>query len=158
MDEIMRSGLISSLFVSLCVLAAKAPERPDFSGEWRAVMEDGNLIPPYLGEHISIAQRESAFTVTSPVEGGNPVVFRFGADGKEHANTTRKMNVRTTARWDGDALLLTSHITAANGQVATARERWTLSPNKRKLSMQGHFVHGTTKETGKNQLLEYQRK
>jgi hypothetical protein len=147
--------LTSGVCVLAMALAGQAPARPDFTGRWQAIMEEGNLIPPYLGEHIRIEHREPLFTITTTVEGQKPIVFRFGADGKEYSVAARKMNVRTTARWDGDALLLTSDIVSPNGGTAKARERWTLSPNGRKLVMQGYFEHEKTK---KNQLLEYERK
>jgi hypothetical protein len=157
--EIMRSGFVVSLAAGVSILASvlsgQAPTRPDFSGDWQAIMEDGNLIPPYLGEHIRIEHREPVFIITTKVDDGKPIVFRFGADGKEHAATARKMNVRTSARWEGDALLVSSEIASPNGQIAKARERWTLSPNRRKLLMQGYFEHDKTR---KNQLLEYERK
>jgi hypothetical protein len=134
--------------------AAQAPIRPNFSGDWKAIMEDGNLIPPYLGEDIKIDHREPSMTIKTT--GEKPVIFRFAADGQEHANTGKgSVKVRTTARWDADALLLNSELFEPKGQRAIAKERWTLSPDGRKLQMQGYFETGNVK---KNQLLEYQRK
>ena len=158
----MRKGMRQILaFVTLATslsavpLVAQAPERPDFSGEWTAIMEDGNLIPPYLGENIRIEHKEPLFTITSEGKDGKPIVFRFRADGRNHSNSARDNQVRTTAKWDGDALILSCELTAAKGEQATTKERWTLAPNRRKLAMQGYFAFGAVK---KNQLLEYQRK
>ena len=155
----MRSGFILSLAAGVCALAsalsAQAPQRPDFSGDWQCIMEDGNLIPPYLGEHIKIEYRDGAFVITTPVKDEKPIVFRVGTDGKTSSFVARKMTVRATARWEGSALILNAEIVAPNGVSAKTHERWTLSPNRRKLSMQGYFEAPDTK---KNQLLEYVRK
>ena len=148
-----------SIAIATCLLAAagaaQAPVRPDLSGQWTAIMLDGNLIPPYLGEHLRIEHKEPLFTVRSKTQEGEPILFRFQTDGQIHPSITRKTQVRTTAKWDGDALMLTCELTSPKGEKATTKERWTLSPNRRKLAMQGYFVFGEIK---KNQLLEYERK
>lgn len=154
MRQILASiAIATSLAAAMAV--AQAPERPDFSGEWAAVMEDGNLIPPYLGENIRIEHKEPLFTITSEGKDGKPVVFRFRTDGRNQSSTARDNQVKASAKWDADALILSCDLTAAKGEQATTKERWTLSPTRKKLSMQGYFAFGAVK---KNQLLEYQRK
>jgi hypothetical protein len=150
----MRSRfLFAPLLVAVAAASAQAPKHPNFSGYWSAIMEEGNVIPPYLGEKIKIEHQEPKIQISSTVQ-EKPVTFRFAVDGNEHANTALFTKLTTTARWEGNALILTSKMIGKDNKELTAKERWTLAPNGRKLSMQGYFETGTLK---KNQLLEYER-
>jgi hypothetical protein len=140
------------IVLAAALLFGQSVPQPDFNGRWKAIMEDGNLIPPYLAENIDIDHKGNRFLITSREE--KPVTFRFAADGKEHLNTGRGLRIVTTAKWEGSALALTSRIIQSEGKEAKALERWTLSPNGGKLSMQGYFEGGSEK---KNQLLQYER-
>jgi hypothetical protein len=143
----------SLLLLFAAALLAQNPAPPDFSGHWEVIMEDGNLIPPYLGEKIKIEQKGSSFIITTTAE--KPSTFRVAADGKQYVNKAKHLRVTTTARWEGAALILNSVLLTPKAEKATAKERWTLSPNGKKLSMQGYFQGPKSKQ---NQLLEYDRK
>ena len=120
-----------------------APAHPDFTGRWRLCVQ-GSEYAGAIGarpreRRDEIVMRgdtlsEHSFTVR---EGGDTLQlrYRYATDGREVTNEVAGSDVRSTARWDANALVIESHASMLLLDVSV-RERWTLSPDGRTLVME----------------------
>jgi hypothetical protein len=67
--------------------------------------------------------------------------FKYATDGKEYVNKTRLGDARSTLRWDGDALLLSTRRTVM-GRDLQINDRWTLSADGKTMTISGKITGG----------------
>lgn len=105
------AALIIAVIVCLCALTASAQTKPDFSGSWKLNKEKskfaGNGGPDAIV--IKIDHKEPALTedwlVTTP-DGERSFVAKYTTDGKETEQQVMGRMAKTTAKWEGDALVI----------------------------------------------------
>jgi len=85
-------------------------------------------------------------------QGESTVEWTCTTDGNECANTVRGNPMKSTVRWDGDELVISSKGTF-NGQDVEIRERWTLAPDGRTITINRHLA-SSMGETDQTLVLE----
>lgn len=105
-----------------------AAEKPNLTGNWKmnAEKSDWGKLPKPAGLLRKIVHNEPSLTVNTVFQtdkGELTTEFKYSTDGKESINTVRGVEVRSIAKWDGDALVIESHRPAQGGDFTT-KEKW----------------------------------
>ena len=145
------------LFAASSLLPAQA--RPNFSGAWtlNASKSDFGAMPKPANRtdkitHVGVAITDS-FTQSSP-KGDVTAIMKYLTDGKETVSDLHGNQVRYTAKWEGDELVIEGK-TQLNGAGVTLTDRWSLSPDKKTLTIQRH-VNSPMGETEQRIVLDKQ--
>lgn len=87
--------------------------------------------------HVGAVLKCSAKAVT----GGGEIVYdlTFTTDGKESVNQAESMEMRTTAVWEGDTLVMNTKSRAGSGEIAL-RDKWSLSSDGKTLTIQRRWT------------------
>ena len=120
------------LLAASAVLCLAASAKPNFSGTWKLDTEKSSFgpMPAPTSMTREIKHTEPSLqikTTTVSQQGDNVMELRYTTDGKESTNTTRMGDIKGTAQWEGDALVV--RYTIANPQTGEIKfeDRWTLS-------------------------------
>lgn len=160
---------LTTLAASLgCMIIAAAPlhglERPDFSGVWRLVPEESQMIgggsPPSSEHHITwlIDHRDPEITVVVNVrdpQGSREYAFRCTTNGSECVNELESLREvrRMTAIWEGSVLVMSQRATTPQGDF-DARDRLSLFDSGERLI----FERVVTNERGDRRVRQVFRK
>jgi hypothetical protein len=113
------AALIAAAIVCLCALTANAQTKPDFSGSWKLNKEKSK----FAGDGgpdailIKIDHKEPALTedwLLSVQNGERSFQAKYTTDGKETEQEVMGRTAKTSAKWEGDALVI-EFKTADNG-------------------------------------------
>jgi hypothetical protein len=102
--------LMIAVIVSLCASIAAAQTKPNFSGEWKMNREKSKFAdggPDAI--LIKIDHKEPALTeewTLSTSEGDRSFKAKYTTDGKETEQEVMGRTAKTSAKWDGDALVI----------------------------------------------------
>jgi hypothetical protein len=80
--------------------------------------------------------------------------MKYSTDGKETTSIVGGIQIKTTAKWDGDELTITGR-TQFNGADVTMNDRWSLSADGKTLTIQRH-VNSQFGQTDQKIVLEKQ--
>jgi hypothetical protein len=104
------AALMIAAIVCLCASIASAQTKPDFSGTWKMNREKSKFErggPDAI--LIKIDHKEPAFaenwTVSTP-DGERSLQAKYTTDGKETEQEVMGRMAKTSAKWDGDALVI----------------------------------------------------
>jgi hypothetical protein len=104
------AGLMIAAIVCVCATIASAQTKPDFSGTWKMNREKSKFAgggPDSL--LIKIDHKEPAFvenwTVSTP-DGERSFQAKYTTDGKETEQEVMGRTAKTSAKWEGDALVI----------------------------------------------------
>lgn len=104
------AALMIAAIVYLCASIAAAQTKPDFSGSWKMNREKSKFErggPENL--LIKIDHKEPAFVedwkMTTP-NGERSFQAKYTTDGKETEQDVMGQTTKTSAKWDGDALVI----------------------------------------------------
>ena len=156
--------------VALTATLAAAQLPADFSGVWRPVDALSSAIPPppppAAGPggppppppppktiSTTIMQSASELTVRRHMEGADgPIVqaFTYRLDGGESVNQFGPIVFRTTAAWDGAALVLSSTLSTEGQPLGVAREVYRLENGNLVVETNRRTPAGTFTSTGVN--------
>jgi hypothetical protein len=134
---ITRIPLVAVVLLALAIPAA-AQNKPNFSGEWvmnRQASTLSTAASPIQSGNVSIEHHEPAFRYKASLRAGTaPIEYEFQAttDGRDVAGTLQGRAVVTRLTWDGNALVLTSRIERADGDMRISF-RYELLENGRRL-------------------------
>ena len=123
-----------------------AQSKPNFSGEWKMVpgKSDFGMMPAPTAGTQKIAHNDPELKVVT-TDTGDQGTFTtenaYTTDGKECVNKGRIGDVRSTLKWDGNALIIDSKVDFQGNAVAITN-RWTLSDDGKTLTMNVHFASG----------------
>ncbi len=134
--------LPSVLFLGLIVAPTRfafAQTRPNLSGTWVLVGAESDFGP--MGAPQSridvIAHQGSSIVIKRDQKGGPngdmSGTITYGVDGKLYHNSLGGNDATSTLRWEGSVLVIQSTVTTPQGNVSLI-ERWTLSPNGKRLT------------------------
>jgi hypothetical protein len=159
--KLARVGVIAAAVLAVATLAWA--QKPDFSGTWTldpAASEGGAGGAPGgggggggrgggrggLGQGGTVKQTADALTVERTM-GENKVTSTYKLDGSENKNTMmgrggQSVEVVSTAKWDGPALVITSKMDMGNGPQETT-QKWTVSGST--LTIETTNARGTQK-------------
>src|SRR5215475_13132029 len=101
------AALMIAAIVCLCASIVSAQTKPDFSGVWKMNREKSKFVksgPDAI--LIQIDHKEPALTEEWSVNGGRSIVDKYTIDGKEREQAAMGMLAMTSAKWEGDALVI----------------------------------------------------
>jgi hypothetical protein len=140
MQRAIQTVLVLGVVLAGASVAGAA--HPNFSGEWTLNLTQSNFggmpAPTTLTQTIThddptlrvVTAQTGAFSFNAD--------FSYTTDGKECPNQLNDFKVTTVITWDGDALVLDSKMDF-QGTAMTAKDKWTLSPDGRRLIVARHF-------------------
>jgi hypothetical protein len=131
---------LCALFVfSAAVLAAK----PNFTGEWKmnASKSDFGQLPAPEKMVRTIQHDEPNLHIKTNQVGSQGEItteLKYTTDGKEATNTTRGGQVKGTAKWDGDVLVIESTRTIQSVEINQV-DRWSIAPDGKSMMVESHL-------------------
>jgi hypothetical protein len=129
--------------LALLLYAAMAQAKSDFTGEWRldVAKSDFGQMPAPQSAVQKIAHNEPNLKLVSTQvssRGEFTSERNYTTDGKECVNKMRNSEVKSTLKWDGDTLVISSKFAFQDNEITTT-ERWTLSGDGKVLTVKSHF-------------------
>jgi hypothetical protein len=157
----MRRYAVSVFSVILLAACGLLPcqAQPNFSGTWKlnAAKSDFGAMPRPEARTDRITHHgpdlKDSVTQNGP-RGEVTVEMRYSTDGRETTNNVRGNQIRSTARWEGDALAIAGKM-QMNGADVTLSDRWSLSHDGKTLTILRH-VNSSTGVTDQTLVLEKQ--
>jgi hypothetical protein len=134
------------LLIALVIPALSAPAafaKANFSGDWKlntSKSQFGEMPPPQsMSQKISHNDPKLAVAVKMTGEMGEwEWQANYTTDGAESTNTFRDNPSKSVVKWDGDSLLFDTKGRFGDNDF-TMKEKWTLSPDGKTLTMERHF-------------------
>jgi hypothetical protein len=133
-----------SILTVLPLLSVLGQQKPDFSGTWKlnvAKSEFGQLPGPTSRTDV-ITHKEpslSSSVTAETSEGKREYTVNYTTDGKEAVNKIGPRDVKSTLKWVGSDLKISSKF-LFNEMEVTSEATWTLSPDGKTLTINAHFV------------------
>ena len=137
--------LVSIVFlVALPLALAFAQQKPDFSGTWKMNVEKSEFgaLPGPTSRTDVITHKEPSLTDDVTAEGARgkqQYTAKYTTDGKEVTNQIGPREVKSTIKWEGNSLVLSSK-TSFNGAEMNAQSTWVLSADGKTLTISTHYV------------------
>ena len=121
------------------VVCAPAWGAPNFSGNWKLNAGKSNYgpipVPDKFERKITHEEPTLKMTTTQAGQQGEFTTdMTYKTDGSESVNKVRNADVKSVAKWDGDALTVSSK-REVQGMEITQNERWTLSSDGKVLTI-----------------------
>jgi hypothetical protein len=140
MKTIITVVLAMTATAALCAAA----DKPNFSGDWSmdASKSDFGPIPPPATMTRKVDHNDPGVTVvetqTGGAQGDATITAKYSTDGKETTNEMMGAPTKSTAKWDGKALLIA---TSADfqGMAITFTDKWTLSDDGKVMTVARHI-------------------
>lgn len=128
---------VLTLVTLLACTAALA--KPNFSGQWKLNVSKsdlGPMPPPEKWDRRITHEDPNLQLVTTQVgqQGEFTTDLKYTTDGKECTNTIVGSEVKGTARWDGEKLLIDSK-RSFQGNELTFKESWTLAEDGKTITI-----------------------
>jgi len=140
---------IMTVVLALAATAALgiAADHPNFTGDWTmdATKSDPGPIPPPASMTRKVDQSDPAISVTE-VQTGGPQgdtnnTNKYSADGKETTNALMGSPTKSTAKWDGNNLLISTKADF-QGMELTINSKWSLSADGKVWTDAWHIITG----------------
>jgi len=124
--------------------AAAAQAKPNFTGEWKLIpaKSDFGMMPAPTSALASVTHNEPSLKVamkTTSERGEFTSNNAYTTDGKECVNQGRMGEMKSTLKWDGDALVIETKADFG-GNAVTITDKWTLSEDGKTLTISRHFA------------------
>ena len=134
---------VSLMFLTLAIGTTQAQNKSDFNGTWKmdaAKSEFGSgPAPQSRTDRINYADPNLKDTITQNLNGNETTYdMNYTTDGKECDNKVRNNPVKSTARWEGEELVVDSKVFAIREQ--NMKDRWTVSADGKTLTLQRHMT------------------
>jgi hypothetical protein len=128
-------AILWSVFFAVTVSAAG---KPDFTGAWKLNLAKSILgpIPAPASVTRKINHAEPSLAISEEQKGGTgdqSYTRTYTTDGKEISYLENSANVKASATWDGDAIVIRS-IADAGGTTLQFTQRMTLSNGEKTLT------------------------
>lgn len=130
--------MVLVLMMAAATLAVAA-DKPNFSGEWTldTAKSDFGPMPPPQSMTRKVDHSEPALSYTEvtvgSAQGDQTRTMKYSTDGKETTNDMMGNPVKTTAKWDGDTLVMNAKADFGGAEI-TLIDKWTLSPDGKVLT------------------------
>ncbi|MFN7933655.1 MAG: hypothetical protein U0R19_10025 [Bryobacteraceae bacterium] len=134
----LRKQFLLAAAAACLLLVTPAMAKTDFSGTWKIVLDKsdfGPMPPPEKVEQV-IAQKDSDLKVNmTQVSQNGEVKFELNySTEKETTNTFRNAPMKSTAKWDGDKLVIVSKLEFQGNEIVI-QDTWALSDEGKTLTM-----------------------
>lgn len=145
----MNKLLFLALFLCLSAVTALAQDKPaqgkpDFNGTWKLNVSKSDFGPlggPDTRTDV-ISHKEPMITDQVSAEGQQgkaEYTIKYTTDGKENTNQINGREVKSTLKWDGNVLKITSKFSFNDNDV-DADGSWSLSPDGKTLTIAIHYA------------------
>lgn len=135
------------LLIAAVATLAVAADKPNFSGDWKLDISKSNLgpLPPPTAMTRKVTQEEPAITVVNVTTGGpqgdQNVTLKYSTDGKESANNVTGIDTKSTASWEGNALVIVTKLEVQGTEIKVT-EKWSLSEDGKVMTDLQHIAMG----------------
>jgi len=135
-------GVLSGLIVAWGL--ATAETKPNLNGVWKMdpAKSDfgGGPVSESRIDRLTIDGANVKDTITQKLRntGESTYDMIYTLDGKESSNHVRGNLVKSTARWEGDELVIDSRVYAL--RQAQIEDRWALSPDGKTITLKRHMT------------------
>jgi hypothetical protein len=149
--------LFSAALLAAAFGLLQAQAKPNFSGSWKlnTGKSDFGAMPAPDSRSDTIAHEDpdlkDSYTQNGQM-GETTAEMKYSTDGKETTNSIRGNEIKSTAKWDGDDLVIDGKA-QFNGADVTLKDRWSLSADGKTLTIQRH-VNSPVGETDQKIVLE----
>ena len=121
----------------LCLAVASAA--PNYSGEWKLNAAKSNFgpmpAPDTMTQKIKHEEPNLSLAIAQAGQQGEfTYELKYTTDGKESTNTIRDNEMKSTAKWDGDALKISTKA-SFQGNPVSLDDKWTLSEDGKTLTV-----------------------
>jgi len=160
MEIIMMHKLVLLAFlVVLLSPTSFAQQKPDFSGTWKmnVAKSDFGALPGPDSRTDVITHKDPSLTDEVTAEGAQgkqQSTIKYTTDGKEVTNQMGPREVKSTLKWEGNNLIVTSKFLYNDNEV-NARSSWSLSADGKTLTINVHYASNMG-ETDQKLVLEKQ--
>lgn len=134
----LRAHFVIALASTCLVLASPAMAKTDFSGSWKIVLDKSDFGPMPTPEKVDqiVEQKDNDLKVnltTVGQQGEIKMELNYSTD-KETTNTFRNTPMKSTAKWDGDKLVVVSKLEVQGNEIVI-QDIWSLSDEGKTLVM-----------------------
>lgn len=135
--------VFASLLLTVAFGVVQAQAKPNLSGNWKVNVTKSDFgpmpAPDSQADKITHSDPDLKISVTSTGQMGDlNYDLHYTADGKEATNTVMGNEMKSTAKWDGDDLVIDT-TGNFNGTDFTAKDRWTLSEDGKTMTQARHI-------------------
>ncbi len=134
----LRAHFVIALASTCLVLASPAMAKTDFSGSWKIVLDKsdfGPMPPPEKVEQIvEHKENDLKVNVTQVGQQGEVKMELNYSTEKETTNTFRNTPMKSTAKWDGDKLVVVSKLEFQGNEVVI-QDTWSLADEGKTLTL-----------------------
>lgn len=150
-------GVTVTTLLFAATLAAQA--KPNFSGTWKlnTSKSDFGMLPPTESRTDVIDQADPALKVSTTSEGAQgkqSATLSYTTDGKEVTNKVGPREIKSTAAWEGDGLVVNSKFSFNDAEISM-KNTWTLAADGKTMTQSIHFT-SPMGETDQKLLFEKQ--
>lgn len=122
----------------------QAQAKPNFSGSWKLNVSKSDFgpLPAPDSRTDQIKQNDPDIadnTTQSGQMGEMSAEIKYSTDGKETTYQIRGVDFKSTAKWDGDELLINTKGSFGGNDITTT-DRWSLSADGKTITINRHAV------------------
>ena len=145
MRSIIGNGRTIKAFWVLLLTTAwcfSAYSKPNFSGAWKLNVEKSDYGPMPAPTSLTdkIVHEDPSLKISrsqTGQQGDATYDLSFTTDGKQNSNTVRGNSMKSTVAWEGEALIFDSKVEAQGNEI-TLKDKWTLSPDGKTITINRH--------------------
>ncbi len=135
----LRKHFFVAAVAAVCLmLASPAMAKQDFSGTWKIVLDKSDFGPMPAPEKVEqvVEQKENDLKVnwTSVSQQGEMKLELNYSTEKETTNTFRNAPMKSTAKWEGETLVVVSKLEVQGNEIVI-QDTWSLSDEGKTLTM-----------------------
>lgn len=139
----IRKLVLTGILIALPLMSCLAQQKPDFSGTWKlnVTKSDFGPLPGPESRTDVITHKEPSISnsvTAETAQGKQQYTVSYTTDGKEAVNTMGPRETKSTLKWDGSNLKVSSKFLYNNSPV-TGEATWSLSADGKTLTINGHF-------------------
>lgn len=138
--KLARTGIIAAAMLAVATVAFA--QKPDFSGTWTLDPEasgmtggggGGGRMGGRMGGPMTVKVAGDTLTIERAM-GENKVTTTYKLDGTESVNkqrmgrgeNAREVELKSTAKWDGSKLVISTQRPGQGGEMMTTTETWSI--------------------------------
>src|SRR6267378_3380821 len=155
----IRKILLLTFLIALPLTTEFAQQKQDFSGTWKlnVAKSDFGALPGPESRTDVITHKDPSLSDNVTAEGAQgkqQYTVNYTTDGKEVVNKIGPREIKSTLKWEGSDLVISSKFVYNDADV-NARASWALSPDGKTLTISVHYA-STMGETDQKIVFEKQ--
>ena len=157
--EMIRKLISITFLIALPLVSVFAQQKTDYSGTWKlnVAKSDFGALPGLTSRTDVITHKEPSISNHVTADGGQgklDYTVNYSTDGKEVTNTIGEFVVKSTAKWEGNNLVVNSKFKINDADVEVV-STWALSADGKTLTISAH-ISSTMGETDQKLIYEKQ--